>query len=310
MKRFLVPLDGSKFAERALSAASALSTRHDADLHLASVISDVPPTPFAVDGSEFLSQWFADEEERAREYLDRLVEGLPASVRSRTTIHARVGPVSASIREIAAEIDADLVALTTHGRGRLKRVWLGSIADQLLRKLERPLLLLRADDDSPLAPFEADGPLSALVPLDGSDAAEGILPVIADVAGGTEGAALRLVSVVEEGFAGVTPYLPDAIADDALLEASRERTAEYLADLGSRLRSEGWARVEERVLSAEDAANAILDLVESEPVDIVALTTHGRGRAARFFLGSVADKILRGSEAPILVARREESDAE
>jgi nucleotide-binding universal stress UspA family protein len=61
--------------------------------------------------------------------------------------------------------------------------------------------------------------------------------------------------------------------------------------------------VQTRVLVHDQPASAILEEAKTHPSDLIALETHGRGGLARFFLGSVADKIVRGATVPVLVHR-------
>src|SRR5690606_373915 len=65
MKRLLVPLDGSEFAEQALGPALGLASRHGATVHLAAVVSDLPPIPLASGDTDVVTRWFDDERKRA-----------------------------------------------------------------------------------------------------------------------------------------------------------------------------------------------------------------------------------------------------
>ena len=122
-----------------------------------------------------------------------------------------------------------------------------------------------------------------LVPLDGSPLAEQVLPAALELAGLMEGRC-TLLRVVGPGAA-------------ALAEAEA-----YLERVASRLRADG-TRIQTRVVLARHAAEAILEQVRAHGHDLVALATHGHGGARRVLLGSVADKVIRGASAPVLVYR-------
>src|SRR5262249_19392216 len=89
------------------------------------------------------------------------------------------GEVVPMLRATATSMEADLVIMTTHGRGVLGRFWLGSVADNLIRELPVPLLLVRPRETAP-ALEEVPDLRRILVPLDGSPLAETILePAVA-----------------------------------------------------------------------------------------------------------------------------------
>ena len=304
MNRILVPLDGSDFAERALSPAVALATRHGAEIHLLSVVSNVPIVPVSFADPILVPDWLDQEEARLRGYVERAAAKIAArSGELRVEARVRVGRVGETITGVADELDIDLVVLTTHGRGPVRRAWLGSTADELLRSLERPLLLL-----SPTAAGErlfADGQIHhVMVPLDGSEAAEAALDAVSLVFPATGDVRLTLASVVEEGFPLPTAYLPHVVSEESFREERIKTAAAYLATVSQRLGNEGTGLLETHVLTAHDAAHGLLGYSSEAEADVIALVTHGRGGVARFLVGSVADKLVRGAEIPVLIARR------
>jgi len=125
------------------------------------------------------------------------------------------------------------------------------------------------------------------------------------------GAEITLLRVVRPA-APVPAELPEGAAGReaaALLEQVRGlhrqvlREAEgYLTRVAGRLRAPG-RRVLTKVVVGEHAASAILDEARDGGVDLIALATHGRHGLPRLLLGSVADKVVRGAAAPVLVLR-------
>lgn len=304
MKRILVPLDGSDFAETALPTARALVERFDGELHLASIVSDLPPVPLASGDGELVGRWFKDEEARAARYLEEVRQRLQTEGGPGVEVHVRTGPVARSLDALAEEREIDLFVLTTHGRGAWQRAWLGSVSDALVRRAGRPLLLLRDPDGS--REWKAGTPARVVVPLDGSAPAESALEALVPLID-AERTALDLVMVIHEPFPLATTYLPHALSEGHLLEVRKERAGEYLEGVRARLAGEGL-RVETHVVMADDAARGVLRHLESAGADLVALATRGRGSAVRFALGSVADKVIRGADMPALVSRRRTED--
>ena len=304
MKRILVPLDGSDFAERALSPAVALATRHGAEIHLISVVSNVPIVPVSFADPILLPDWLDQDEARLRGYVEQAAAKVAArSGELRVEAGVSVGRVGETIRKVAGELDIDLVVLTTHGRGPVRRVWLGSTADELIRTLERPLLLLPPTAVAEQL-FAGDQIHHLMVPLDGSEAAEAALDAMPLVLPAMGDVRLTLASVVEEGFPLPTAYLPHAISEESFRRERKKTAAAYLETVSERVTNEGVGLLETRVLTAHDAAHGLLQYCSEAEVDVMVLATRGRGGIARFLVGSVADKLVRGAEIPVLIARR------
>ncbi len=300
MKRILVPLDGSDFAESALSTAVALATRDGAKLQLLSVVPTEPPFGFTDDA--MLVGWVDEAKALQRDYMKQMATRVAArSEDLHVEASVSVGNVGATIREVSDALDVDLVILTTHGRGAFGRVWLGGTADQLLRSLERPVLLLPPTPAGE-KPFAEEPVRHVLVPLDGSEAAEAALDELPLLLSALEDVQLTLVSVVED-FSVPSGY-PQHATSAGLVQEERERMTAYLAAVSGRLEQDEIGVAETHVLVADSAARGLLRFCRETEVDAIALSTHGRGGVSRLLLGSVADKLIRGAGIPVLVVRR------
>ncbi len=207
------------------------------------------------------------------------------------TPHVRVGHVVDEIEMAARDVLADLVVLTSHGRGGVSRAWLGSVTETLLRHLRVPVLVTRQRLD--LTTMLARGvPFTKiLVPVDASPESE---EVIDDVSKLLPGAPIELT------LAHVVNPAPVAMAnlDDGSAVHAVEH--EYLMPLAARLR-DGRRSVHTVVLTANSAARALADLAHAGTFDLIAMRTHARRGMARFALGSVADKVLRLTTRPVYV---------
>jgi nucleotide-binding universal stress UspA family protein len=135
-----------------------------------------------------------------------------------------------------------------------------------------------------------------LVPLDGSALSETALPWARRLAE-LDGAQLLLLGTVPLPFTGfATPELVKS-ADDQDDSEFGKRAREYLERKVGEFPN-GMARYEQRV---GEPADIILKLSEAEDVEAVVMASHGRGGLGRWLLGSVATKLLRGSQAPVFV---------
>jgi len=137
-----------------------------------------------------------------------------------------------------------------------------------------------------------------LVPLDGSEMAEQALAVGASRAR-KSGATLHLVSVHEPmPLVGMPPDFPVVMPD--LDEQTRANRAEYLESVAAVARASLATPVITSVVTGATAA-ALCEYVESHSVGLVVMTTHGRGGLSRWWLGSVADRMLRRLDVPVLL---------
>ncbi len=141
--KILVPLDGSKRAERILPHVEELAKRYKAKVIFLQVIEykTVPTTEAAfINISE---QEFDQAKEEAETHLSGIQgEFREKNIESKT--HVTYGPVVEGIINIAAQEGVDLIALASHGRGGLSRVFYGSVAAGLLHRVDRPLLIIRS----------------------------------------------------------------------------------------------------------------------------------------------------------------------
>jgi nucleotide-binding universal stress UspA family protein len=315
-RKLMVPLDGSAFGELALPYALALAEKSHAVLDLVSVVSPFAvPEPRSDDEDSAVRGWFAEEQERVKRYFKDLRARLEGASDSLTIhVHTPTGPTLDTLLESAEKRSADLIVMTTHGRGPLSRAWLGSVADGLVRHAEAPVLLIRPEEKEADLSRKAGGErvdLSRrptveriLVPLDGSDRSETALEDAARL-GHLFGAVISLVTVLPRRFPVDSPYIPQAAEEERKREVALQGFRTYLEGVGAPLREAGLA-VDTEAFQTDDAAVGILEHAEAVGADLLVMATRGRGGVARLVLGSVADKVIRSSKLPVLVHRRAE----
>jgi nucleotide-binding universal stress UspA family protein len=260
LKTLLVPLDGSLLAEQAVPVAAVLAKRTGGRIHLVTV---APALAGPV-------------------YLPRTAEAVAATYGVQTSIALLDGPVAPALAAYVEEHHVDLVVMTTHGRGGVSRLWLGSVADQLLRRATAPVLLLRAD--SATAPT---GVHCLLVALDGSPESENALRSALALAGTTPGTRIVLVQVI-------APLIPELDLRPATA------TLEHLAHR-ARLRG---IQATARVVTGSNPAERIHQLARATEADLIVVGTRATRGIERLALGSVADKVVRGADRAVLVVPR------
>jgi nucleotide-binding universal stress UspA family protein len=205
------------------------------------------------------------------------------------------GDPALSIVAHAKEQQADLIVVGTHGRTGVERLVLGSVAESVIASASCPVLVARSA-------AATDGGILA-----GCDLAARMDPVIvlAGAFGRALGAPLTLLHAMEPNmsdaalvastfFSGVVPTQPDADTVAAMRDAAR---GALQAELTA-------ANIEGKVEVATGPASTLLLSRASElPASVIVLGSHHRGRVARLLLGSVANEVVRGAEAHVLVVR-------
>lgn len=296
--RILVLLDGSDFGDCALPLAAALARRSDAALEL---VHAQEPYTLAPGAPAYDRRLEDDIRAKTRTRLENTRERVAEHLGREVLLARLEGRVVQALEKHVADSGADLVVMTTHGRGGLSRVWLGSVADHLARHSPVPVLFVKPQASG--ITWHGEPLLRRLViPLDGSKLAESVLDraVMLATAGETELALLRIVVPLPHGS---YPDITDGIPLDKDDLSRRQRDAEvYLHRVAAELRANGFVTTA-RVATNDHIARAILDFAEDIEADLIAVATHGRGAAARVVLGSVADKILRGAIMPVLMFR-------
>lgn len=303
--RILVPLDGSRLAESVLPVVERLASPSQeceagATVLLLHIVERGAPS--AVHGERHLTRV-----EDATPYLDELGAGMRVrGIAVETHAHpAPEGNVAGSIVDHGAELGADLIVLCTHGRGSMRDLLFGRIAQQVLRRGTIPVLLVRPRDEGRVdSPFT---PRIVLVPLDGASPAEAALEPALEIAEHC-GAGLRLISVVptQETLRGdrqaVGTLLPAATRAALDLEEGDAHT--YLARLAADLSTRA---VPGLAISVEvhrgDVADALAEQAAAPDVGLVVMATHARAGLQAMWGGSVAAHLLARIHVPILLIR-------
>jgi len=295
-RSILVPLDRSPLAEQALAVAARIARAGQATLVLALVHE---PSPIPMDSPDPALVLSAEAAVSRAEtaYLEAIRTELRAGgtpVSSVTILNGEIGPCLA---DYARSHGVDLVVMATHGRGGMQRLWLGSVADYLVRHLEMPLLLVRAEQVADRAPAT-----QLVVLLDGSPLAEEALAPAAQMARLWD-LDLSLLRVVRPVTFVTEPVLTlPAAYDRELTDTAVEQARDYVKDLVEDLRARGFRATGSAVIGW-NPVDTILEVARPEQVTMVALATHGRGGVTRLALGSVADKLIRAARVPVLVIR-------
>lgn len=293
----LVPLDGSKTAEKVLPYARYLAGKFKVPVELLAVVDVVEiASHMTSEKVHSLDTIIEDAVQHSTTYL-RGVATTIAGTNVRCSVEK--GRAEDTIIEKAATDKTMLITMATHGRSGLNRFLLGSIAEKVLRGTVNPLLLIRAGDEK----SQGEAMLkSIIVPLDGSELAEAVLPIVADMAKklDLEIELFRTYHVPYNVYSGDEGLY--AVNYEELLAGLRDEAAEYLEKKAADLKRLGVAKVQ--CITKEGlAADEIISLGRKTPDNLIAMSSHGRSGVRRWVLGSVTELVVRHSGDPVLVIR-------
>lgn len=302
IRTILVPLDGSTFGEHAVPVALSVACRTEAKLTLVHVHSF--PGPLYTSDGVAIFDVATDERNRSTElaYLDDIARQIAPALPTPPQTALIEGAVVDALCEEVQKSEADLIVMTTHGRGPFSRFWLGSVADALVRRAPIPILLVRPDAQLPEV-LDLTKPRNferVLLPLDGSQLSEQMLAPAVEFVELT-GAELTLLLALDPTGMSYAPMLYTAGLEGDVLDQMKVEARDYLEEIAAPMRARGLT-VKTQVVYAQPAV-AILNYAADHGANLIAMATHGRSGLSRALLGSVADKVLRGAHIPLLVMR-------
>lgn len=280
MSKYLVPLDGSEGAERALDYAKVLAEKDGSSLHLLRTFPELAtvysfqdfasPEPLAYDLSGFLRH--------CESYLQSKADGIESL---ETEWKVEKGDAATKILELSSSDDCKGIVIASHGKGGIARWLLGSVTQKVLRAAEKPVFLVRSQDS------EAPKIRKIFVGLDWSKL--GLLGFEEAVKlARIHGAKIKLFTALE--------YAPYPVTDiGSALDGDLQELKTNLANLAKKHPD---VEIETEVQVVE-AVKGILE--SSKDCDLVVLTSHGMGGFERFLLGSATEKILHKGTKPTLV---------
>jgi len=294
--KILIPLDGSETAEKVLPYARALAEKLKASIELVAAL-DVAEMAAHLSAARHLDTLTEEAERRSLGYLQGVAVTFPGAKAACTVEKGRAEDV---ILEKAAKDAGTLIAMATHGRSGLDRWLLGSVAEKVLRGATNPLLLIRASQQ---IHSEGEAPLkSVIVPLDGSELAESVLPAAVELAKklNLEIILFRAYNIPYSAYGGGDGYY--AIDFTELTDALKDESQSYLEKKRGQLKTQGIEKVS-CVAKEGLSGDQIIKIGRETPASLVAMCSHGRSGAKRWVLGSVTETVVRHGADPVLVIR-------
>ncbi len=293
-KHILVPLDGSNLAESALPAAAYMAEKLHARVTLLHVIEENAPKE--IHGERHLTN-----PEEALSYLKGLVDShFRPGIKVATHVHVEeVQNVAKSIVSHSQdEFAPDLIVLSAHGHGGLRDIFMGNIAQQVLSAGQIPVLLIDVPEDGCRDCFEIK---TILLPLDGNPQHEQAFSIGRQLAEACKAGVILLMVIPtltslkgEKAATGI--FLPGAV--NIALEQAEEEADKYMEEHKGLLAKVGVNSTS--VIVRGDPAGQIAEAAQTANVDLIILGTHKKSGSDAFWSASVASKVSKLSQKPIL----------
>jgi nucleotide-binding universal stress UspA family protein len=233
-----------------------------------------------------------DESFEAERYLTSTAEKLHAAG-IQVNCAVRTGPPAKATQQLVAEMDVDLVIVSTRGRSGENNWLREGLSSKLVHLLDIPVLLVQVFESGPA---EAPHLGRILVALDGSAFAEQLLPY-ARLFGKQFDCELMLMCV---------PAVPESgkyRAPDSVIHTIRKQAEagmrKYLASVAESLRAEGLTV--RTIVTGSYPARSIVDVGKREAVDLIMMTSQGRGGLDLLFMGSVAQQVVQLTDSPVFI---------
>jgi nucleotide-binding universal stress UspA family protein len=293
-RRMLVPLDGSELSEVVFPYARELAGGLGLDVILLHVHSPVER------GTKHVYRAYIKyQTELLKRRLAKVVKRIGVSSEGKAlSVQGAVveGYPAEEILRYAGEKEIDFILMATHGYSGVKRWALGSVAEKVLHISKVPIWLVRASVPEQTA-TDTWSSRTILVPLDGSELAEGVLPHAEAIAKQRDAELIEIVllRVIE------SPIVSDHYFRN--VPVTKEEVSQYLDKIERRLKHNGL-KVRSQILEG-DPAEQIISYASKNPSNLIVMSTHARSGIGRWFYGSVTDTVLHRASSPVFLVRPE-----
>ena len=297
----LVPLDGSQLAECVLPHVVAIARSFDAKITLIRILQK-NQTGVSLKTVDLLN--WQIQKSKATAYLKE-TKARFKECDIQVKVITLEGLVTEAITEYAKNEGMKLIILSSHGSHGLTQWGISSITQKIIQSAPTSVLIVRAhQQDIPAGELSAV-PLykRILVPLDGSQRAEFVLPIITQITR-VHKPQIHLAHVVQTPeMARQMPLVKEDIdLSDLVVARNLEEARHYLEQVESRLESQGII-VKTHLITSDHTAAALHQIVEQEHIDLVTLSAHGYSGKHQWPYGSVVHNFIQYGKAPLLIVQ-------
>ena len=295
LERILLPLDGSDLAETAIPYVRDLAGQLEAEVYLLHACPPEHKTDIR------MHQLYLNN--IAENLRQRIKENWQPSGEPKIQVEVILDEPVNAIFDYVKQKAISMVALTSHGTSGLRAWAMGSVADKVVRGVGIPTLLIRIKEGR-IVPEKKGLIQKILLPLDASDASGVAIPYAVQL-GQKLKASVALFSMGQSIYAQNIRSIDAGFGvnwDSIDASNNKKYTDEYLQGIANEIKKAGVDVIQTSVVRM-DAAYEILEMEKKIQPDLVMMATRGRSNIARWTLGSVAEKVLREGDRPILMVR-------
>jgi len=286
LRDIAVLLDGSIYAAQALPVAKMLCKTTGAKLHLLSAVKNQ---------TKALKDQFEKTAQERRVYLENLSKTL-ISEGYDTSFTVRPGFIAEATAAYLQDTNIDLVVLSTKGKSGEKNWGKGGASRKLVQSISKPILMVQAEHAERAEVHWIPRLKRILVALDGSIYSEQTLPYARALAK-TFKSEIFLVSVP------AVPNVSDYRAPTEYLESLRGKKdanmRKFLSAVARGLRKDRLKV--HTIVTGSLPAKTIVDVAAAKHVDMIMMTSRGRGGLKLLFLGSVAERVVEGADQMVFM---------
>lgn len=296
IKKILFPTDFSRCADQAMQHALYLSLKYQAELHMLHAVTlHGLENRKEIENYQNIEKAYELFEKSSHDQMKNSIEMHKAEkLPIKKVLERGISPAPV-ILEYAEKNDIDLIIMGTHGRRGLGHMFLGSVAEEIVRMATCPVLTIREQKE----PIPAESLKNILVPLDFSGDSKLVIKYAIPLAESYQ-AKLQLLHVVEQvihpsyyttGKTSIFDFNPD------IIKKSKQIMQKYLDELkGQNIKSE-FHVIEGR------ATRDIIKFVENHEIDMIVIPTHGLTGIEHLLIGSVAEKVVRMAPCKVLTIK-------
>jgi nucleotide-binding universal stress UspA family protein len=292
LRKILFPTDFSRCAQQALGHAVHWAREYDAELHVLHALALLQDYSVRLPNKKEINEQL---QHLAAEHMSETIQALPHDEVDVRQALVRGISMAPAILGYASENDIDLIVMGTHGRRGLGHLFLGSVAEEVVRLASCPVLTIRERE----TPMPVEVMKRVLVPVDFSEHAQQALAYAKQIASAYK-ARLQLLHVVEEvihpacymatgpSILTIQPELKDRAKLEMKKLLRETKGPETAADI--------------HVIEGH-AARDLINFAQSHGSDIIVIATHGRTGFEHMFMGSVTEKVVRRATCPVFTVR-------
>jgi nucleotide-binding universal stress UspA family protein len=289
----LAPLDGSPLAERALPHVVTLAQAYQSEVTLLRVLDPIGAVtrPRSVDPLDWQIR---------RAEADAYLKGLSSWFQDRglrVSTDVREGKAAESVIELAGELDASLIVLSSHGQSGISGWNISSVVHKIILRAQTSVMIVRAYQ-APQQEVQEIHYERILIPLDGSQRAECVLSAAQTLAHKQESELMIAHVVQQPEMPRRTPLTAEDIElAQKVVERNRVEAARYLDEVKNRLERE----VDARLLVHDSVIAALHELTGQAKIDLIMMSAHGYTGGTKWPYGALVISFIAYGSTPLII---------